>query len=501
MTIFILHLSLIKRVGFEVEVVVDFGRQRWRAQKSFSIFSSSLLASSSPSSHFIRQIAMADNSSQLLAIKNTYRDEVLNLLCDAASRSEQSVSAAAIQKSRDDATINIIALNISPHTRDELLKAAEQEAQQMYPAEISRRRSASSSVESRADHAAAADDTKSASNAAPKAAQPAPTKSAKVLPVEINLPEHSDEFDFISPPHFSASNPLHKSLKQQDQSYRCSICSELYTTPVAVMPCLHIFCSECIRKHCKFSMGNMKRECRCPECNQFVSFHHLNFHHIHIYLVLSQPWCCPDQIGNASQNYENKIIPFHLFASQVDNYKQMREGLRNALARLDVLEKERATQDTALTGGHAATTAVKRKSEETVETRSSTRARRNASKKTKYADDSSDSDNDNDSDFEVVEPPVENKQQSRPKVTLQRKTVASYHGLKRKKLVELCSKEGLPIDGSDEELKKRHSEFITLYNSECDAEYPRSVSELIKEIKKREVGRKVCCFLYHHALF
>jgi hypothetical protein len=184
----------------------------------------------------------------------------------------------------------------------------------------------------------------------------------------------------------------------------------------------------------------------------------------------------------------------------------MREGLRNALARLNVLEKERVTQGTALNGGHAvAPTAVKRKSEEeevgTGETRTSTRASRNASKKTKYTHDSSDSDNDNDSDFEVVEPPVENKQQSRPKVTLQRKTVASYHGLKRKKLVELCSKEGLPIDGSDEELKKRHSEFITLYNSECDAEYPRSVSELIKEIKKREVGRKVCCFLYHHALF
>jgi hypothetical protein len=184
----------------------------------------------------------------------------------------------------------------------------------------------------------------------------------------------------------------------------------------------------------------------------------------------------------------------------------MREGLRNALARLNVLEKERVTQGTALNGGHAvAPTAVKRKSEEeevgTGETRTSTRASRNASKKTKYTHDSSDSDNDNDSDFEVVEHPVEDKRQSKPKVVLQRKTLASYHGLKRKKLAELCSKEGLPTDGSDEELKKRHSEFITLYNSECDAAYPRSVSELVKEIKKREIGRKVCYLLYYRALF
>jgi hypothetical protein len=44
----------------------------------------------------------------------------------------------------------------------------------------------------------------------------------------------------------------------------------LYVTPVAVLPCLHTFCSECVRRHCKWGMGGMKRECRCPECNQLV---------------------------------------------------------------------------------------------------------------------------------------------------------------------------------------------------------------------------------------
>lgn len=174
----------------------------------------------------------------------------------------------------------------------------------------------------------------------------------------------------------------------------------------------------------------------------------------------------------------------------------MREGLRTALARLDVLEKERAQVCELLNEPTASTSDEGKRKANQVETRSSSRrASREAAKKTKYNDDSSDSENDNDPDFEIVQPPVESKQhqqQQKPKVTLQCKTITSYHGMRRKKLVELCSREGLPCNGSDDELKKRHSEFITLYNSECDAQYPRSVSELIKEIMKRENSRKVC---------
>ena len=172
----------------------------------------------------------------------------------------------------------------------------------------------------------------------------------------------------------------------------------------------------------------------------------------------------------------------------------MREGLRSALAKLTVHEEERA-QGGVLTSGHTVESVAsegKRKVDE-VETRSSRRSSRQAAKKARYTEDSSDDENEKDPDFEIVQPPTETKQQARQKITLQRKTVTSYHGMKRKKLVELCSKEGLPSNGSDEELRKRHSEFITLYNSECDAEYPRSVSELVKEIKKRENGRKVSC--------
>jgi hypothetical protein len=172
----------------------------------------------------------------------------------------------------------------------------------------------------------------------------------------------------------------------------------------------------------------------------------------------------------------------------------MRERLRYALARLDVLEKERIGQSSGLKAGAAAATDSKRKYDDNNETskRASKRVCRSAVKNANYADDSSVSDNDGDSDFEVVEPPVPNANTNKPKITLQRKSVVSYHGVKRKRLVELCSNEGLPTTGTDADLKKRHSDFITLYNSECDAEHPREVGELVKEIKRRESGRKVC---------
>ena len=180
------------------------------------------------------------------------------------------------------------------------------------------------------------------------------------------------------------------------------------------------------------------------------------------------------QIGNHTTDYNTAIKPNHHLQNQMDIYKQTREGLRSALATLHTLQtKEHVSGEKRTSNG---------------DTMEKPRTRACPAKKKKYTHDSSD--NHNRIDCERIQPSVENQ----PKIKLQRKTVLSYHSMKRKNLVELCNKEGLPTNGTDEELKKRHSEFITLYNSECDAEYPRSVSDLIKEIKKRESGVKVGFF-------
>jgi len=63
-----------------------------------------------------------------------------------------------------------------------------------------------------------------------------------------------DEMAFTHPPHFSAGNPLHRNLRDFDQSLRCEICYELYNIPVSLVPCLHTFCSHCIRTHLRDTM-------------------------------------------------------------------------------------------------------------------------------------------------------------------------------------------------------------------------------------------------------
>jgi len=83
-------------------------------------------------------------------------------------------------------------------------------------------------------------------------------------------------------------------------------------------------------------------------------------------------------------------------------------------------------------------------------------------------------------------PPEQQKQQ------LKRKATVSYHNMNRKKLVDVCRNEGLNTQGNEAELKQRHSDYITLYNAECDSEHPRSVRELLNEIKSREMSIKVC---------
>ena len=78
------------------------------------------------------------------------------------------------------------------------------------------------------------------------------------LPPPVSLPSccdpsasavPSDPSDFVAPPHFSRSDPFHRALSDLDRSLRCPICQELYSTPVTLLPCLHTFCSLCVRSH------------------------------------------------------------------------------------------------------------------------------------------------------------------------------------------------------------------------------------------------------------
>jgi len=69
---------------------------------------------------------------------------------------------------------------------------------------------------------------------------------------------------------------------------------------------------------------------------------------------------------------------------------------------------------------------------------------------------------------------------------VKRRTALKYHGLKKKKLVELCQAEGLSTLGDEATLIQRHKDFCLLVNSECDSENPRSEDELRRILAQRE---------------
>ncbi len=223
--------------------------------------------------------------------------------------------------------------------------------------------------------------------------------------------------------------------------------------------------------HCWLSRSinchSMKRKVDCPKCNEPVRM-------------------------PGSSDYEKGILPNKQLEQLVDAYTLCRDQIRDHLVRLDLLEKEKAVGEdmAALSNKVCKHDEVLTKDREI---RSSKRIRTMVTK----ADHSSDTDFDDDDDAGVyldqrnLKIPARTMTQGQHQ--LKRKPTVNYHSLKKKQLVELCQKEGLSTHGNDTELKKRHSDFTTLYNSECDSAHPRSVKELLAEIRNRESSIRVRC--------
>lgn len=327
-------------------------------------------------------------------------------------------------------------------------------------------------------------------------------KPQMTIPQEDPKSIPNDETAFTITPHFSTSNPFHRSLHDLDLSYRCTICYQLYNVPVSLYPCLHSFCSLCIRTNLKSQYTGMKRKAECPLCN--------------INLLNNSG-------GSGGGGYEKSILQNKALENMVDLYKdRVRGTLRESLVRLDVLEwKERggmlgsssSSSSMMMVAGNNADADPKQQQEEPSLQSSSKRARRStANYQREYSNESSDDEDEKKDDDEEVTyndatatPAVasaaastaaavsfnhltqQHQHQSSPR---KRKPTISYHGLKRKKLIELCQREGLGINGTDQDIKQRHADFIMLYNAQCDSQHPMSEREVAQEIMKQEKCRK-----------
>jgi hypothetical protein len=161
--------------------------------------------------------------------------------------------------------------------------------------------------------------------------------------------------------------------------------------------------------------------------------------------------------------------------------------MRASLVRLDVLEKEKAITTSQKGTKRSAEEVMDRNGKDELNGMSK-RAQRAVARREVHPSLGTDvMKDDSESDGDCNELPQQQQQQQH---VLKRKPTISYHNMNKKKLIDICQKEGLSTLGNETELRHRHSDYITLYNSECDSEHPRSVIELRTEIKNREMSIK-----------
>ena len=171
----------------------------------------------------------------------------------------------------------------------------------------------------------------------------------------------------------------------------------------------------------------MKRRADCPTCHEAVRMP-----------------------GGGSTDYERGILPNPQLEQQVDHYSRCREPLRSSLVRLDVLDGGGGDDGNVLppsSKGRDASGAV---------------------------DDS-------------AEPaPGGSAGDPPPRPRPKRRPTHRYHGLSRKKLAALCRADGLDAKGDEATLRRRHADFVTRYNAECDATRPRSAAAVARDVQGRE---------------
>lgn len=84
--------------------------------------------------------------------------------------------------------------------------------------------------------------------------------------------------------------------------------------------------------------------------------------------------------------------------------------------------------------------------------------------------------------------------ESRSRNKMKPMAMISLHGIKKKKLITMLEKHGLPSHGSDSDRRARYKQFVDLWNSECSAMNPRDGRELVNLLISRERQEKVSKF-------
>jgi E3 ubiquitin-protein ligase RAD18 len=283
------------------------------------------------------------------------------------------------------------------------------------------------------------------------------------------------------------NTPL-RQFSELENALHCEICKEFYDTPM-ITSCSHTFCSKCIRT-------SLSADGKCPSCRK------------------------PDQASKLRNNWALQSVVATFLAARPTALSLARKETELAAKR--PAKRKRAVLD----------------SDDAAQVESEGRATRSKSRRVTASQTSQtepieigDSEDDEDGDFEpeqpvdgLVECPLgcgrrmkieqvdrhldrcedEKKQAARKSRTpvngLGSSRLASRQTLQpeerlaelhysmlrdtalRKKMVEL----GIPNWGTKPLLVKRHTEWVNIWNANCDSDHPRTKNELLRDLDRWE---------------
>ncbi|XP_049622255.1 E3 ubiquitin-protein ligase RAD18 isoform X2 [Suncus etruscus] len=296
-------------------------------------------------------------------------------------------------------------------------------------------------------------------------------------------------------------------MKTIDDLLRCGICFEYFNIAMMIPQCSHNYCSLCIRKFLSYKT-------QCPTCCVTVTEPDLKNNRI------------LDELVKSLNFARNRVLQFALESPPISPASSSSKKL---VARVDTpvapkpsLKQAGRTLDNFLmreTGGSAAELLVKAKESKSSpwkEAHASVRTKESASVE-RLAPASSAAKGPETPSTSAPKPsprvdcPVcgvsipENhinkhldcclsrgeKKESLRSSAHKRKPLPKtvYNLLSDRDLRRKLKQHGLSVQGSKQQLIKRHQEFVHMYNAQCDALHPKSAAEIAQEIENMEKTR------------
>ncbi|XP_036123156.1 E3 ubiquitin-protein ligase RAD18 isoform X1 [Molossus molossus] len=296
-------------------------------------------------------------------------------------------------------------------------------------------------------------------------------------------------------------------MKTVDDLLRCGICFEYFNIAMMIPQCSHNYCSLCIRKFLSYKT-------QCPTCCVTVTEPDLKNNRV------------LDELVKSLNFARNHLLQFALESPPISpassSSKSLAAKLHTPLAFRQPLKQASRLMESFLvreTGGSSSELLInesesKFSPQKEVSTSAKTRETPSLEKIASGIADANVPEVPSTSTLKQVtkvECPVcgvsiledhinkhldnclsrEEKKESLRSSVHKRKPLPKtvYNLLSDRDLKKKLKQHGLSVQGSKQQLIKRHQEFVHMYNAQCDALHPKSAAEIVQEIENMEKTR------------